>query len=74
MCSRNVKEKFRIKGGSDLYYILVFLQTVSQKIGREGQLIILGVGRSGKNALRILKSVFCVTVFSQRVHIQKQNS
>lgn len=35
-----------------MYYILVFLQTLSQKVGMEGQLILLGVGRSGINALR----------------------
>lgn len=63
-----------MKGGRDLYYILVFLQIVSQKVGREGQLIILGVGRSGNNTLRILKGVFFVTGFNQRVHIQNQNS
>lgn len=32
-----------------MYHILVFLQTVSQKVGREGQWIILGMGRYGNN-------------------------
>lgn len=45
--------------GRDLYYILVFLQTVSQKVGREGQLIILGWGRSGNNTLNPEKCVLC---------------
>lgn len=56
-----------------MYYILVFCK-LFQKVCREGQLIILGAGRSGNSALRILKSVFSVTDFSQRVHIQNQNS
>lgn len=70
-CKRDIQDEGE---GRDLCYVLVFLQIVSQKVGGEGQLIIPGVGRCGNNTLQILKGLFFVTGFSQRVHIQNQNS
>lgn len=56
-----------------LYSGIIFCK-LFQKVCREGQLIVMGAGRLGNSVLQILKRAFSVTDFSQRVHIQNQNS